>query len=151
MSDFPLLSALVGLGGVAVGGVSTFATTWLTQLSTAREKRRQVEAAKRERLFNDFVIEASHLYADALANEKDDLANFVQLYSLIGRMRLICSQEVVDAAERTMRSIIEAYMAPNRTLMELLSAARSGALDPLAEFDEAGRVELTKIWGEGRH
>jgi hypothetical protein len=142
----PFLSAVIGLAGVAVGGLTSFASTWLTQLSTMREKRRQVETGKREKLFNDFVVEASRLYAIALGNDKEDIADLVKLYSLIGRMRLICTPRVVGAAERTMRMIIDTYTAPNLTLTELRATAREGGLNPLVDFDEAGREELIKVW-----
>jgi hypothetical protein len=146
----PFLSAVIGLAGVAVGGVTSFASTWLTQLANMREKRRQVESGKREKLFNDFVIEASRLYAIALGNDKEDVADLVKLYSLIGRMRLICTERVVEAAEGTMRVIIETYTAPNLTLQELRTLAQEGRLNPLSEFDQAGRDELVKIWGASR-
>lgn len=146
MDASPFLSAVVGLAGVAVGGLSSFATTWVTQLWIAKEKRRQLEAGKHEKLFSEFVMEASRLYADALSHEKDDIADLVKLYSLIGRMRLISSTAVIEAAEETMRSIIATYAAPNRTLLELRSVAQDGGLDPLVEFDGAARKELQRIW-----
>ncbi len=86
METSPYFSALVGLAGVAVGGMTSFATTWLTQITIMREKRLLVEAAKREKLFNEFVAEASRLYGDALSPGKDDIADLVQQFSLIGRM-----------------------------------------------------------------
>jgi hypothetical protein len=142
----PLLSGIIGLAGVAVGGLTSFMSTWLTQLSTAREKRRQIEVGKREKLFNEFVIEASRLFAIALGHDKEDIADLVKLYSLIGRMRLICTSKVVEASERTLRMIIETYTAPNLTLQELRTAAQDGGLNPLVDFDEAGREELIMVW-----
>jgi hypothetical protein len=146
----PFLSAVIGLAGVAVGSVTSVASTWLTQLSTVREKRRQIEAGKREKLFNEFVTEASRLYAIALGNDREDIADLVKLYSLIGRMRLICTPPVIEAAERTMHMIVETYTAPNRTLLELRTAAQNGGLDPLIGFDSAGREELLMVWGASR-
>ena len=150
MDGAPYLSAVIGLAGVAVGGLTSFASTWLTQISNTREKRRQVEAGKREKLFNEFVIEASRLYAVALGHEKEDIADLVKLYSLIGRMRLICTPQVIDAAERAMQFIVETYTSPNLTMAELRTAARQGGLNPLLEFDKAGREELNGIWRSTR-
>lgn len=146
MDASPLFSAFMGLAGVAVGGITTFASTWLTQAAAAREKRRQMQAGKREKLFNEFVMEASRLYGDALSHEKDDITDLVRLYALIGRMRLICGQPVIDAAERTMTSIIRTYAAPNKSIAELREMAHSGALNPLIDFDIAGRQELARFW-----
>jgi hypothetical protein len=150
MDGSPYLSAVIGLAGVAVGGLTSFASTWMTQLATMREKRRQVEAGKREKLFNEFVVEVSRLYAIAIGHDKEDIADLVKLYSLIGRMRLICTPRVVDAAERCMRVIIDTYTAPNLTLQELRTMAQDGGLNPLADFDDAGREELVRIWHSNR-
>lgn len=145
--DFGFLSAFAGLAGVAVGGLTSFATTWWTQQSLAQEKRRQAEAGKREKLFNEFIAEASRLFGDALGQDKDDITDLVRLYSLIGRMRLICSQPVVDAAEQTMQAILDAYLAPKKSLNDLRTLARSGGMNPLVTFDTAGREELEALNG----
>lgn len=145
METSPYFSALVGLAGVAVGGVTSFATTWLTQMTVMREKRMLVEANKREKLFNEFVIEASRLYGDALTHGKDEIADLVKLYSLIGRMRLICSDKVIEAAEAAMNAIVDTYLAPNRNLRDLSELAKTGGLNPLANFDMVGREELRRF------
>ena len=143
--DVSFLSAIVGLVGVAVGGLTSVATTWLSHTSGAAEKRRQAELAKREKLFTDFVEEAARLYGDAIGHEKDDLSGLVSMYAMIARMRLFCSNEVVAEAEATMRQIIETYLSPNRTLAEMRELAEAGGLDLLIRFDEAGRRELAHI------
>src|SRR6186713_3274777 len=102
MDISPYFSALIGLTGVAVGGVTSFVTTWLTQTTVLREKRLLVEIGKREKLFNEFITEASRLYSDALSHEKDALTDLVKSYALIGRMKLICNDRVTDAAEQAM-------------------------------------------------
>ena len=150
MDSSPLFSALIGLVGVAVGGMTSIGTAWLTQTAAAREKRRQLEVGKREKLFNDFVIEASRLYAIALSNDREDVADLVKLYSLIGRIRLICTPRVIEASEHTLRMIIDAYVEPSRTIGELRDMARGGGLNPLGDFDDAGREELMTIWNGRR-
>lgn len=141
----PYFSALIGLTGVAVGGITSFVTTWLTQTTVLREKRLLVEMGKREKLFNEFVTEASRLYSDALSHEKEELTDLVKLYSLIGRMKLICSDQVTSAAERAIISIVDAYLAPNRSLVDLRDMARSGDFNFLDDFDTAGRDELQRL------
>ena len=37
----------------------------------------------------------------------------VQLYAIVGRIRLISCERVVTSAEKTMDSIIDSYLAPN--------------------------------------
>ena len=68
------ISALMGLAGVAIGSLASFATTWITQRSQVKERYREVEIAKREKLFSDFIAEATRLYGDALSHQKDDVS-----------------------------------------------------------------------------
>ncbi|KQV30267.1 hypothetical protein ASC97_22385 [Rhizobium sp. Root1203] len=136
------ISALTGLAGVAIGGLASFATAWMTHRSQVREKHREVEAAKRERLFSDFIAEATRLYGDALSHRKDDVSDLVLLYALVAQMHLISSRPVVDAAELAMERIVETYLTPNRNLSEIRDLARSGTMNFLLEFGEACREEL---------
>lgn len=138
----PYMSALVGLVGVAIGSFTSFATTWLTQSSQLKEKRREAEIAKREKLYSDFITEATRLYGDALSHQKDDVSDLVQLYALAAQMRLAVSDQVIVAAEAAMERIIETYLAPNRTLHEIRDLAGSGKMDFLLDFGKACREEL---------
>ena len=136
------ISALTGLAGVAIGSLTSFATTWMTQRSQVMEKHREVEVAKREKLFLDFIAEATRLYGDALSHQKDDVSDLVLLYALVAQMRLISSRPVVDAAELAMERIVETYLTPNRSLSEMRDLAHSGTMNFLLDFGEACREEL---------
>ncbi|WP_426237742.1 hypothetical protein [Pararhizobium sp. DWP1-1-3] len=136
------ISALTGLAGVAIGGLASFATAWMTHRSQVREKLREVEVAKREKLFSDFIAEATRLYGDALGHQKDDVSDLVLLYALVAQMRLISSRPVVEAAELAMERIVETYLTPNRSLSEMRDLAHSGAMNFLLDFGEACREEL---------
>ena len=140
--DAAYISALFGLAGASIGGLTSFSTTWLTQQAQMRDKHRDAAQAKRIELFNDFVLEASRLYGDALSHEKDDVTDLVQLYALVAKMRLWASRPVVLAAERAMNAIIETYLQPNRTLHEIRTLAQSGEMNFLLDFGEACRADL---------
>jgi hypothetical protein len=140
--DSAYVSALFGLAGVGIGGLTSFTTSWFTQEAQLRDRHLEAERLKREKLFTDFVAEASRLYADALSHEKDDVSDLVQLYALLAKMRLLTSREPVLAAERVMETIIETYQQPNRTLHELHDLAKQGGMDFLTDFAEACRAEL---------
>lgn len=71
-------SALMGLLGVAIGSLTSFATTWVTQRSAAADRLRELEVTKREKLFQDFIIESTRLFADALSNQKAMCRNWSQ-------------------------------------------------------------------------
>jgi hypothetical protein len=53
------MSAFSALAGSGIGGVASFATTWLTQYSQDRAQRRVQSVGRRERLYGDFIDEAS--------------------------------------------------------------------------------------------
>jgi len=142
--DPSYFSAIAGLTGAGIGGLTSFGSSWITQQNQSRQREREIGRTRRERLFTAFIEEASRLFADALGHEKDDVNDLVRLYALVARMRLAASPEVVAAAERVVEGVVVAYQAPNRTLKELHLFASEGGMDPLLEFSEAGRAELLR-------
>ena len=139
------VSALFGLLGAVIGGLTSFFTTWLTQRDQLRDKRLESARAKREQLFNDFIAEATRLFADALSQQKDDITSMVQLYALAAKMRMVASRNVVDAAEKIIVAIEEFYRGPNLTLREVHQLVERGELNVLLDFSEACRHELATI------
>lgn len=137
-----LLSALAALAGALIGGVASLGSSWLTQSIEQRARNREHDRARREALFTDFINEASRLYGDALSHEKDDVLDMVQLYAILGRIRLISCERVVTSAEKTMDAIIDSYLAPNKTLHDLRTMMSEGKMDFLVEFSDAARYEL---------
>ena len=140
-----LLSALAALAGALIGGVASLGSSWLTQSIEQRARNREHDRARREALFTDFINEASRLYGDALSHEKDDVLDMVQLYAILGRIRLISCERVVTSAEKTMDAIIDSYLAPNKTLHELRTMMIEGKMDFLVEFSDAARYELDAV------
>jgi hypothetical protein len=80
---------------------------------------------------------------DALVSDKSEIPQLVSLYALIGRMRILSSDRVVQAAERAGRLIIETYLSPNREFGDLPEFMEE--MDPLRGFGEACRRELHSI------
>ena len=140
--DAAYASALFGLLGASIGGVTSIATTWISQRAQVHERRLEAEQAKRLTVFNDFVLEASRLYGDALSHQKDDVGDLVLLYALVGKMRLWASREVIGTAEAAMDAIIATYLQPNLTLHEIRALAQSGKMNFLLDFGEACRAEM---------
>jgi hypothetical protein len=142
--DTAYISALSALGGAAIGGLTSFGSSWLTQRTQLRFAHYEAIKAKREALYAEFVDEASRLYGDALGHQKDDVADLAKLFSLLGRIRLVSPRPVVTAAERTFDTIIEAYLGPNRTMHEVLDDVHQGGFHFLIEFGEACRQDLDR-------
>ncbi|MCC8943989.1 hypothetical protein ACVIHH_001221 [Bradyrhizobium sp. USDA 4518] len=134
------IPALAAFGGSAFGSVSTIVSGWFSRRRKLRERHHARSFSKRERLYRSFIEEASRLYAEALVNDQAEIPQLVSLHTLVGRMRILSSNEVVQAAERTGRLIIETYLSPNRTFVDLPNFIEE--IDPLRDFGEACRREL---------
>jgi hypothetical protein len=64
------ISAFAALAGSAICAFASFATTWLTQHAQERPTRLAQEMSRRERLYGEFIDEASRLLADALTHHR---------------------------------------------------------------------------------
>jgi len=142
--DQAYISAIAALAGSVVGGFTSLATSWLTQRAQFRAQRVGHDLEKREDLYSHFIEEASRLYADAFEHDVADAAKFVKLYALISRMRVLSSQRIIDSADRVARVIVETYLAPNKTFRDLPAFIENTSMDPLREFGNACREELSR-------
>ena len=142
--DTAYISAFSALAGAIIGGLASFGSSWLTQRTQLRFAHHEAIKAKRQELYAEFIDEATRLYGDALGHQKDDVTDLVKLYALIGRIRLVSPRPVVTAAERTLDTIIQAYLGPNRTLHEVLDDVHQGGFHFFAEFGEVCRQDLAR-------
>jgi hypothetical protein len=136
------ISAFAALAGTAIGGLASFATSWVTQHAQTKAQRTAAERESRAALFGRFLDEAARLYADALQNRRDDVTALMGIYALTNRIRLLASPQVVDAADTVVRIIVDAYQAPNMTMAEMRANWIDRHIDPLRDFAEACRQEL---------
>ena len=143
--DSAYVPALAAFGGSAVGGLTSVVATWLTQRRKDSARRLMQEKARRQKLYKQFIDEASKLYADALVHDNSEVSALVNMYALIGRMRISSSDAVIGKAEDVARMIIETYFSPNRTFPELRQLMNSRSMDPLREFGEVCRKELNAL------
>ena len=137
------LPALAALAGSVIGGVTSFASAWLTQDRQHAATRLLQDKSRRQKLYKQFIDEASKLYADALVHDQAEVASLVSVYALIGRMRVLSSPAVVEKAKAVMETIVETYFAPNRTFPELRELIKSHTMDPLRAFSEVCREEMS--------
>ena len=144
--DAAYLSAVSALAGSAVGGLTMALSAWITQSVSARAGLVSSDLARRQELFRDFIVSASRVYGDALTSSEPKIPELVELYALLGRMRVLCRPETVAAGEKLMRSISDTYLAPNRTFKELRDlASNDGGIDLLKEFSVAARKEIDTV------
>src|SRR5712671_5103731 len=136
-----VLPALAALAGSATGGLTSFASTWLTLRRQGHATRLSRDRARREKLYRQFIDEASKLYADALVHDQAEVSALVRVYALISRMRVLSSPAVIEKAEAVVRLIVDTYLAPNETFPEIRKLIDSHAIDPLRSFSEQCRAE----------
>ena len=144
--DPAYFSAFAALAGSTIGGLTSLTASWLTQHVQFRAQQRASDLSRREELYKAFIEEASRLYADAFAHDEAEVANLVNLYALVSRMRVRSSPRIVETADRVVRVIIETYLAPNKTFRDVQEILDNDAMDPLREFSHACREEL-RGWG----
>ena len=134
-------SAIAALAGSAVGALASFATTWLTLHSQERADRFTQATIRRERLYGEFIEEASKLFTDALTHQLDEPSKFIRLYALVGNLRLCASVDVIVKAEEAMHLIFETYNRPNLDFRNLEDRQERDT-DVLRAFSEACREDL---------
>ena len=138
-STVPVLTALIG---TAVGGLTSVAATWLVGRLQIRAQWLQKEKNGRQILYRDFIEEASKCYIDALQHDKADVPGLVALYAKIGRMRILSTPPVVRSAEEIVRKILNTYLEPDKTFVEMRDMANIGSIDLWRDFSTACRDEF---------
>jgi hypothetical protein len=137
------IPAIAAFWGSATGSLATLLTSWLTRRRQDRLRQTERAISQREKLYKQFIEEASRLYADALVHEQSEPSELVAMYALVGRMKIIASDDVVHAAEKVGRIILNTYLSPNRTFADLPDLIDE--VDPLREFSDACRRELQTV------
>ncbi|TMJ50482.1 MAG: hypothetical protein E6G84_08950 [Alphaproteobacteria bacterium] len=137
--------ALAALAGSAIGGLTTLAVTLMTQRVQARAALTTRDLTVRQKLYRKFIEEASKLYGDALMHSAVDILMLVGTSALVNRMRVISTSGIVDKAEVVLRTIVDIYFSPNKTIAELHEEINRDKLDLLRDFSNAAREELSAL------
>jgi hypothetical protein len=143
--DQSIISALSAVLGSLVGGASTIATAWFTQKAQSRRESVNAEIRRREQVYTDFIHECAKLAVDASNHTLESPETLMNVYALLNRIRLTSSDSVVEAADQTIKNIVEQYFGPNLSMEELHKMAASGHADPLKGFSAACRQELRRL------
>ena len=143
--DTSMISALAALTGTVVGGLTSVFANWLTHRVQVRAQWLQHEKNRRQILYRDFIDEASKCYIDALQHDEADIPGLVGLYAKFGRMRVLSSAPVVHSADSIIRTILDTYLEPDKTFVELRDMAKNGTIDLWHDFAAACRDEFEDI------
>ena len=134
------IPALASFSGSASGTIASIVIGLVTQRRKDRGRHTLRATSQREELYKSFIEEASRLYADAIVNDKSEVSKLVDLYALIARMKILSNDAVIEAAEKAGRLILDTYLSPNKTFIDLPDLINE--MDPLRDFSEACRREL---------
>ena len=136
------ITAFAALSGSMIGGLTSLASAWFTQNHQDRVRRLSGEKTRRQKLYKQFINEASKLYADALVHDRAEVSALVSVYALVSRMRVVSSSAVIEKAEAVVLLILDTYSIPNKTFSDLRDLMSSHAVNPLRAFSEECRAEL---------
>ncbi|HWX89663.1 MAG TPA: hypothetical protein VNY75_05115 [Rhizomicrobium sp.] len=142
--DFAVLTPAAALIG---GGASLIAAVY-TQRTQQRLQRVTAEIARRETVYAEFVMSASHLLLNA--HILDDIAlngDEQRLIGLMNRMRLFAPEKVLVCADAVLKTILNTYLKPKIELRQLAidALAEGSRLDPLLPFSLVCRDDLDHV------
>ena len=139
--DPTLITGVTAVVGTLRGGLTSFATSYLTQGRQTHAGRILRELDRREDVYARFIELASELALDALEHPLDDPKTLIGLSALVGRIRLASSPRVLQAAELVVDFLLETYQGPAQDAHELIRQAPREFMAPLTSFTAACRDE----------
>ena len=146
--DSSIITAFSAILGTAVGGLTTFATTFINQRYAVRRDILAKDVANREQLYSEFLKEVGNLYFDSVNRTLDDASqqtSLIAMYSLIGRIRMISSEAVLTSAEKVAEDIVESYKRLPMSFQEFQQSWE--ASNRWHEFTKACRAERQSMLG----
>jgi hypothetical protein len=142
--DSSIVTALAALGGSVIGGAASIAAAHLTQRNQGRRDRLLREQDMRERLYAEFIRIAADRYADSLDHSLESAGALIELLSLVGRIHLLSTEEVLAAARAVESHVIDCYRRPVVDPIPALLRHNELAA-PLVAFIDACRRERATV------
>jgi len=143
--DASIITALAALTGAAVGGLTSGIANWRSQRNQVRAQWILSEKTRRQILYREFIEDAAKCYIDALQHDEADIPGLVGLYAKMSAMRAMSSKPVVQRAEDVTRKILDTYLEPDKSFVELRQMAIDGTIDLLRGFSDACHDEFEEM------
>ena len=143
--DASATTVVATLLGAATGGLTSVLATWLAHRTQARAQWLEQDALRRQDLYKELIEAAARSYVHALQHEEADIPGLVNLYAKIDRMRILSSANVVQIADGLARKIVDTYLEPNKSFIELRDMINSGSVNLMREFSTACREEFEML------
>ena len=135
------LSALAAIGGSAFGGLTPLVSNYLIQRGLTKRELLSRQLAERQSLYSEFIQFATKVYVSATTKQLDDMDDLIALYALVGRIRLVASNPVTEAAEDFARRVTKRYGEKDLSFKDLRNATLGPHVDPLNQFSTRCREE----------
>jgi hypothetical protein len=139
------LSGLAGLFGVLIGGATSIATTWITTTSERKLARIEAQTQFRKEIYASFMNELAAMYAHALKNESINYDLLANAYAVRGRITLASSDDVVAAADKALKFVVDLSMSDQKSDSQIRSMMDENEMDVIRDFATACRVELAAM------
>ena len=144
--DASVITGLAAVVGAAIGGLTSILASWLTQRTQARARWLAQDVVRRQDLYKGFIEAASKCYVHALQHDEADISTLVEVYARLGMMRVVASPpKVLESAEQIERKIVDTYLAPDKSFLELRDMINSGSVNLLRKFAMACRAEIESL------
>ena len=135
------VTAMAAVAGTLLGGLSSFATSYFVQRRQGHAEHVLRDIERREDLYAQFNEAAAQLILDSLEHELDHPSKLIGIETLVGRIRLASSGQVLDAAEAVIAHVLETYQRPAVDPREAVRTSPGAVIDPLVVFTKACRRE----------
>lgn len=103
------LSTAAALLGSVIGGLVSYLTTRHLNKEKWRQERIDRQISQREELYANFIAECSRLTLTALDKKSSEVKVFSAMTSLRGRIKLVASPAVIQAAYELQDQVINMY------------------------------------------
>jgi hypothetical protein len=140
--DQAYVSTFAALAGTIIGGLTSFATAWVTQTVQTRNARLAAEMAKRQELYGSFMDELALLYSHALDAGELEYSKLVRLFALKGRIILMSTPPVAASADQAMKFLVDLYLGPKRSAQDMRAMMNAESADAIGEFARICRAEF---------
>jgi hypothetical protein len=118
---------------------------WLNHQSQVRTEWILHEKSRRQILYSDFIEDAAKCYIDALQHPEADIPGLVSLYAKLSSMRAVSSKPVIRRAQDVAQKILNTYLEPDKSFVELREMAIEGTIDLLQDFSTACHDEFEEL------
>jgi hypothetical protein len=107
--EIAIITAAAAVAGSLAGAFASFLGSKALHREQWRVQQIEKQIAAREQLYSDFIAEATRLGFAALDTKADKAAEFVLIYSLLSRIKLLATQPVITAADQMAKFAVLAH------------------------------------------